>query len=75
MAINARNYHLQAPFIDFTTVSVLRMAHVHIREGVVDWYWTADPPLQWKLFSMQLPRWTKINVLGICVRQSINVLY
>jgi hypothetical protein len=33
---------LKALFIVFTAVNVLRMAHVHIREGVADWYWTAD---------------------------------
>jgi hypothetical protein len=26
------------------------MAHVHIREGVADWYWTAD-------VSARLPSW------------------
>ena len=34
---------MKALFIVFTAVNVLRMAHVHIREGVADWYWTADP--------------------------------
>ena len=42
MAINARNHHFKALFIVFIAVNVLRMAHVRIREGVADWYWTAD---------------------------------
>ena len=42
IAINTQGNYCKALFIVFTTGFVLEMAHVQIRGGVADWYWTAD---------------------------------
>ena len=51
IAINTQGNYCKALFIVFTTGFVLEMAHVQIRGGVADWYWTADP---------QIPRFLQI---------------
>jgi len=46
IAINTQGNYCKALFIVFTTGFVLEMAHVQIRGGVADWYWTADRDLK-----------------------------
>jgi len=33
---------LEVPFVIYFCMYILEMAHVQIRGGVADWYWTAD---------------------------------
>jgi hypothetical protein len=53
IAINTQGNYCKALFIVFTTGFVLEMAHVQIRGGVADWYWTADMGLNENSLMLQ----------------------
>ena len=65
IAINTQGNYCKALFIVFTTGFVLEMAHVQIRGGVADWYWTADLPAVLVLLLGCLNRNVALALVGL----------